>query len=85
MFPLANPHSGESVYSCLHVKSATTSRGGGMRMAPRRGRGRALLVVADSIHKPPTSFKFRSMICFLSVSVEPFQFSPAEPVAYELS
>jgi hypothetical protein len=25
------------------------------------------------------------MICFLSVSVEPIQFSPAEPVAYELS
>jgi hypothetical protein len=25
------------------------------------------------------------MICFLPVTVEPFQFSPAEPVAYELS
>jgi hypothetical protein len=24
------------------------------------------------------------MICFLPVTVEPFQFSPAEPVAYEL-
>jgi hypothetical protein len=28
-------------------KSATTSRAGGMRQAPRRGRGHALLVVAD--------------------------------------
>jgi hypothetical protein len=28
-------------------KSATTSRAGGMRKAPRRGRGYALLVVAD--------------------------------------
>jgi hypothetical protein len=25
------------------------------------------------------------MICFLPVTVEPFQFSPAEPLAYELS
>jgi hypothetical protein len=25
------------------------------------------------------------MICVLPVTVEPFQFSPAEPVAYELS
>ena len=25
------------------------------------------------------------MICALPVTVEPFQFSPAEPVAYELS
>jgi hypothetical protein len=25
------------------------------------------------------------MICLLPVTVEPFQFSPAEPVAYELS
>ncbi|MEX1348887.1 MAG: hypothetical protein AB1Z31_14240, partial [Desulfobacterales bacterium] len=31
------------------------------------------------------SSKFRSMICALPVTVEPFQFSPAEPVAYELS
>ena len=57
-------------------------------MAPRRGRGHALLVVADlfnSIHKPPASLKFRSIICVLSVTVEPFQFSPAEPVAYEWS
>jgi hypothetical protein len=37
----------------LHVagsrrpKSATTSRAGGMRQPPRRGRGHAMLVVAD--------------------------------------
>jgi hypothetical protein len=31
----------------VECKSATTSRAGGMRQAPRRGRGHALLVVAD--------------------------------------
>ncbi len=68
-------------------QSATTSGAGGMRMAPRRGRDHALLVVADfnSIHKPPASFKFNSILCVLPVTVEPFQFSPADPVAYELS
>ena len=39
----------------------------------------------NSIHKPPASFKFNSNLCVLPVTVEPFQFSPAEPVAYELS
>ena len=56
-------------------KSSTTSRAGGMRKAP--GRSQALLMVADlinSIHKSPR---------FSGVTVEPFQFSPAEPVAYE--
>jgi hypothetical protein len=38
-----------------------------------------------SIHKPPASFKFNSILCVLPVTVEPFQISPAEPVAYELS
>jgi len=37
----------------------------------------------NSIHKPPASFRFRSMIRNHAVTVEPFQFSPAEPVAYE--
>ncbi|MGD8211895.1 MAG: hypothetical protein PVF32_18685, partial [Desulfobacterales bacterium] len=27
----------------------------------------------------------KSILCVLPVTVEPFQFSPAEPVAYELS
>ncbi len=31
----------------LHLKSAATGRVGGMRLAPRRGRGQALLVVAE--------------------------------------
>jgi hypothetical protein len=69
-------------------KSATTSRAGGMRKAPRRGRGNALLVVADlinSIYKPPASFRFRSIIRDPPVTEEPFQFSPAEAVAYEWS
>jgi hypothetical protein len=42
-------------------------------------------VVLFEIHKPPATFKFRSMIGALPVTVEPFQFSPAQPVAYELS
>jgi hypothetical protein len=37
-----------------------------------------------SIHKPPASFKFKSILCVLPVTEEPFQYSPAEPVAYEL-
>jgi hypothetical protein len=38
-----------------------------------------------SIHKPPASIRFTPMKHGLAVSVEPFKFSPAEPVAYELS
>jgi hypothetical protein len=38
-----------------------------------------------SIHKPPISIRFAPIKHALAVSVEPFKFSPAEPVAYELS
>jgi len=38
-----------------------------------------------SIHKPPASIRFAPTTQALSVTVEPFKFSPAEPVAYELS
>jgi len=38
-----------------------------------------------SIHKPPASIKFAPIKLVLAVTVEPFKFSPAEPVAYELS
>jgi hypothetical protein len=38
-----------------------------------------------SIHKPPASLRFAPMKHALAVTVEPFKFSPAEPVAYELS
>jgi hypothetical protein len=38
-----------------------------------------------SIHKPPASIRFAPMKDTLAVTVEPFKFSPAEPVAYELS
>ena len=38
-----------------------------------------------SIHKPPASIKFAPIKYALAVTVEPFKFSPAEPVAYELS
>ena len=69
----------------LRFKSATTSRARGMRKAP--GRSQALLVVADfnSIHKPPASFRYGSIIHDPPVAVGPFQFSPTEPVAYEWS
>jgi hypothetical protein len=38
-----------------------------------------------SIHKPPASIRFAPVKHALAVTVEPFKFSPAEPVAYELS
>jgi hypothetical protein len=38
-----------------------------------------------SIHKPPASTIFARIKHVLAVTVEPFKFSPAEPVAYELS
>ena len=38
-----------------------------------------------SIHKPPASIRFAPIKYALAVTVEPFKFSPAEPVAYELS
>jgi hypothetical protein len=38
-----------------------------------------------SIHKPPASVRFAPIKHTLAVTVEPFKFSPAEPVAYELS
>ena len=37
----------------------------------------------NSIHKPPALFNFRSIRCDHPVTVEPFQFSPSEKVAYE--
>jgi hypothetical protein len=38
-----------------------------------------------SIHKPPATLKFAPMKHAHAVTVEPFQFSPAKPVAYEWS
>jgi len=38
-----------------------------------------------SIHKPPASIRFAPITHALAVTVEPFKFSPAKPVAYELS
>ena len=38
-----------------------------------------------SIHKPPASITFAPIKYALAVTVEPFKFSPAEPVASELS
>jgi hypothetical protein len=39
----------------------------------------------SAIHRPPASIRFALIKHTLAVSVEPFKFSPAEPVAYELS
>jgi hypothetical protein len=38
-----------------------------------------------AIHKPPALIRFAPIKQALAVTVEPFKFSPAEPVAYELS
>ena len=38
-----------------------------------------------SIRKPPASNRFAPIKHALAVTVEPFKFSPASPVAYELS
>jgi hypothetical protein len=38
-----------------------------------------------SIHKPPASIRFAPIKHAFAVMVEPFKFSPAEQVAYELS
>jgi len=52
---------------------------------PWKGPGPPLLVAADLIHKPPASIRFAPIKHVFAVTVEPFKFSPAEPVAYELS
>ena len=41
------------------------------------GPGPALLMAADSIHKPPASIRFAPIKHALAVTVEPFKFSPA--------
>jgi hypothetical protein len=58
-----------------------------MRMAPGRGRGHLCWwpLIFISIHKPPASITLAPIKHALAVTVEPFKFSPAEPVAYELS
>jgi hypothetical protein len=69
---------------CQRQKSTTTSWG--YEEGPSKGPQRhALLVVADfnSLHKPPALFNFRSINHDHRVTVEPFQFSPSETVAYE--
>jgi len=38
-----------------------------------------------SIYKPPASIRFAPIKHALTVTVEPFKFSPVWPVAYELS
>ena len=43
------------------------------------------MIIINSIHKPPASIRFAPIKHALAVTVEPFKFLPAEPVAYELS
>jgi hypothetical protein len=57
----------------------------GYEDGPWKGLEPPLLVAADLIHKPPASIRFAPITHALAVTVEPFKFSPAEPVAYELS
>ena len=57
----------------------------GYEDGPWKGPRPSLLVAADLIHKPLVSIRFAPIKYALAVTVEPFKFSPAEPVAYELS
>jgi len=60
------------------LESATTSRAAGMRKAPGRGRGNALLVIADlfnSLDKPLVLFSSISVSRDHPATVEPFQFT----------
>jgi hypothetical protein len=49
------------------LKSATTSRAGGMRKSPRRGRGHALLVVADLQKEFWLQFTFILILCAFTI------------------
>jgi hypothetical protein len=49
----------------------------GYEEGPWKGPGPPLLMVADSIHKPPASNRFAPIKQALAVTVEPFKFSPA--------
>jgi hypothetical protein len=57
----------------------------GYEDGPWKGPRPPLLGDADLIHKPPASIRFAPIKHARAVTVEPFKFSPAEPVAYELS
>jgi hypothetical protein len=72
------------VVNCFHLnESATISWG--YEDGSWKGPGPPLLGDADLIHKPPASIRFALIKHTLAISVEPFKYSPAEPVAYELS
>ena len=71
--------------SVANVKISDHQRSWGYEDGPWKGPGPPLLVAADLIHKPPASIRFAPIKHALAVTVEPFKFSPAEPVAYELS
>ena len=73
-----------SLFNML-FKSATTTSWGYEEGHSKGPRSYALPVIADfnSLHKPPALFTFRSISRDHPVTVEPFQFSPSETVAYE--
>jgi hypothetical protein len=71
--------------SVANVKISDHQQNWGYEEGPWKGPGPPSLVAADLIHKPPASIRFAPIKHTLAVTVEPFKFSPASPVAYELS
>jgi len=67
------------------VLFASASLGGGWSAGAYQQIVKNMQKNFSSIHKPPASIRFALIKHTLAVSVEPFKFSPAEPVAYELS
>jgi hypothetical protein len=71
--------------SLASVLFASASLGGGWSAGAYQQIVKNMQKNFISIHKPPASIRFALIKHTLAVSVEPFKFSPAEPVAYELS
>ena len=71
--------------SLASVLFASASLGGGWSAGAYQQIVKNMQKNFISIHKPPASIRFALIKHTLAVSVEPFKFSPAEPVAYESS
>ena len=80
---LNRPH--ELQTRVIDAKISDHQQSWGYEDGPWKEPGPSLLVAADLIHKPPASIGFAPINYALAVTVKPFKFSPAEPVAYELS
>jgi hypothetical protein len=68
-----------------HIQISDRQQNWGYEDGPWRGPEPSLLLVADLIHKPLASIRLALIKYALAVTEEPFNFSPTEPVAYELS